>query len=93
MGLFWYQSPSFLAKDLLKTKHGKNDQLVNNINDSLIDLRKAIMKKEIPQNENPKKIIDIFEKILPSNDQQNVKNLKYQLLNKCFKDYQKHLHK
>ena len=50
--IFWkyfkYQNPSFLAKDLNRTNQIKNEQLVNNINDGLIDLRKAIIRKEIP---------------------------------------------
>ena len=40
----------------------KNDQIINNINDRLIDLRNAINRKEIPANENPKKIVNIIEK-------------------------------
>ena len=40
----------------------KNDQIINNINDRLIDLRNAINRKEIPANENPKKIVNIVEK-------------------------------
>ena len=40
----------------------KNDQIINNINDRLIDLRNAINRKEIPENENPKKIVNIVEK-------------------------------
>ena len=40
----------------------KNDQIINNINDRLIDLRSAINRKEIPENENPKKIENIVEK-------------------------------
>ena len=40
----------------------KNDQIINNINDRLIDLRNAINRKEIPENENPKKIENIVEK-------------------------------
>ena len=40
----------------------KNDQIMNNINDRLIDLRNAINRKEIPANENPKKIVNIVEK-------------------------------
>ena len=50
--IFWkyfkYQNPSFLAKDLNRTNQIKNEQLVNKINDGLIDLRKAIIRKEIP---------------------------------------------
>ena len=46
--IFWnclkYQSPSFLAKDLIRVKQVKNEQLVNNFNDELIDLRNAINK-------------------------------------------------
>ena len=51
---FRYQNPSFLAKDLVRAKQGKNEQLVKNINDELIDLRNAIIKKETLENENPK---------------------------------------
>ena len=47
-----YQNQSFLAKDLIRAKQAKNEQLVNNINNKLIDLGKAIIKKEIPENEN-----------------------------------------
>ena len=38
---------------------GKNKKLVNNIDDDMIDLRKAIVIKEIPQKENLNKIVDI----------------------------------
>ena len=45
---FWnylkYQNPSFLAKDLIRATHSKNDQLVNDVNDELIDLRNIIKK-------------------------------------------------
>ena len=47
---FKYQNPSFLTKDLIRAKQAKNEQLVNIINDELIDLRNAIIKKEIPGN-------------------------------------------
>ena len=51
----------------------KNEQLVNNINDGLIDLMNAINKKEIPENENLNKIANIAEKILYFNKQQKGK--------------------
>ena len=57
------KNPSFLAKDLIRAKQCKNELLVNNINDELIDLRNVIIKK-IPENENPNEIVDIVEKIL-----------------------------
>ena len=43
-----------LAKDLFKdsTKQSKNEQLINTINDELIDLRNAVIKKEISENKN-----------------------------------------
>ena len=56
-----YQNPSFLAKELLRAKRvkrAKNEQLVNNIYVDLINLRKVIVKKETPENENPNKIED-----------------------------------
>ena len=52
---FKYQSPSFLAKDLIRGKQAKNQQLVNNVNDGLTDLGNAIIRKEIRESENPNK--------------------------------------
>ena len=49
MNFFKYENPFFLAKDLIRAKQAKNVQLVNNINDELIDLRNAIIKKN-PKN-------------------------------------------
>ena len=46
-------------RDLIRATQAKNEQLVNNVNDGLIDLRNAIIR-----NENSNKITDIFEKIL-----------------------------
>ena len=57
------KNPSFLAKDLIRAKQSKNELLVNNINDELIDLRNVVIKK-IPENGNPNEIVDIVEKIL-----------------------------
>ena len=34
---FKYQNPSFLVKDLIIAKKNKNEKLVNNINNGLID--------------------------------------------------------
>ena len=69
--LFWYyvkhQNPSFLAKDLIRAKQAKNGQLLNNINDGLIDLRKTIIKKEITENENPNNAVEVLENVLNSN--------------------------
>ena len=43
---FQYQNSSLLAKDLITAKQDKNEQLVNNINEGLIDLRNTIIKKK-----------------------------------------------
>ena len=51
----------------------KNEQLINNINDRLIDLRTAITRKEIPGNKNPNKVVDIVYKILHFSKQQKGK--------------------
>ena len=52
--IFWnnykYQNPSFLAKDLIRSKLAKNKQLVKNINYNLFDLRNVIIKEKIPEN-------------------------------------------
>ena len=76
MELFKYQNPSFLAKDLIRATQAKNEQLVNNVNDGLIDIRNAIIRKEIPENENPKKVVNIVKKILDFNKQQKGKGIK-----------------
>ena len=66
--IFWnyfkYQNPLLLEKDLIRATQTKNEQLVNDVNDGLIDLRSIIIRKEIPENKNPNKIVDIAEKIL-----------------------------
>ena len=43
---FKYQNSLFLEKDVIRATQAKNEQLVNNVNDGLIDLRKAINKIE-----------------------------------------------
>ena len=55
---------SFLVKDLISVKLTKNDKLVNNINIGLIDLRNSITRKEVPENKNPKKVVNVVEKLL-----------------------------
>ena len=71
---FWnhlkYQIPSFLAKDLITAKQVKNEKLVNNVNERFINWKNAINKKEISENENPNKIVNIVEKIFNLNKQQ-----------------------
>ena len=42
---FLYQSQSFLDKDFFEANQDKNEQLVNNINDWLINLRNTAVKK------------------------------------------------
>ena len=73
---FRYENISFLAKDLIRARLDKNEQFVNNSNDRLIYLRNAIIKKEIPENENAIKMLDIVEKILDFNKQQKGKGIK-----------------
>ena len=58
---FRYQNLSFLAKYLIKAKQSKIEQLLNNVNNGLIYLRNAVIKKENPENENSNKIVDIVE--------------------------------
>ena len=63
--MFQYRNQSFSVKDLIRANQAKNEQLVNNIN-----LRNAIIKKEIAGNKNPNKIVHIAEKIINFNKQQ-----------------------
>ena len=78
------------SKRYIKCHQAKNDQRSNQVNDALIVLKNAVNKKTIPGNENPDKLIDFVEKT-----QTLINNRKviYQILNKCFKDYQQLLHK
>ena len=43
MKLFWVSESNFLEKDF---KQFKNEKFVNNINDRLFDLRKAVVRKK-----------------------------------------------
>ena len=44
--------------------------MTKHINNGLIELRNSIKSKEIPENENPKKVVNIIEKILDFNKQE-----------------------
>ena len=57
---FGYHNLSFLV--YIKPIQLKSEQIVNQVNDALIDLRNDFNKKEVPENENPDKVIDIVEK-------------------------------
>ena len=73
---FKYHNPSFLAKYKYKYNQAKNEQIVNQVNDALIDLRNAANKNSIPENGNPDEVIDIVEKNFNFNKQQRGKGLK-----------------
>ena len=47
---------------MIRANQTKNEQLVNNISDELINLRNSVNRKEIPENENSNKIVNIVEK-------------------------------
>ena len=49
--------------------------ILNNINNGLIDLRNDFSRKEFPENENPKTVVDIIEKIIDFDKQQKDKEL------------------
>ena len=53
-----------MVEGLIKANQTKNSKIVNQTIDSINELKNAVNKKEIPENENPNKIIDIVEKIL-----------------------------
>ena len=54
--IFWncfnYQNPLFLTDSFIRAKQTKNEKLVNKINDELIELRKAIIRKNVLEIEN-----------------------------------------
>ena len=62
--IIFYQTPSYLAKSLYDKDKIKNDEIVKHINDGFIKFRNSINSKEIPENENPTKVVNIVEKIL-----------------------------
>ena len=80
--------PSFLVKNLYEDDQNKNGKIVKTINESLINLRNSINGKEIPKNENRKKLSILLTKSLTLVSNKNVKVSKYYLPNKCSKDYQ-----
>ena len=53
-----------MVKDLRRVNQAKNELIVNQVNDALIDLRNTINKKIVPENEYPDKVIDVAKKIL-----------------------------
>ena len=55
LNYFKYQNQLFVETDLIRAMQAKNETLVINFNDGLINSKNAINKKEIPENENPKK--------------------------------------
>ena len=42
----------------------KNNEIIKHIYNALTEVRNSINSKEIPKNENPKKVVNIGEKIL-----------------------------
>ena len=62
-----------MVKNLYKDNKNNNNETVKHINNGLIDLRNDINRKEIPENKNPKKVIDIVEKILDFDKQETGK--------------------
>ena len=87
---FKYQNPAFFLNDLYKANKTKNEKIADYVNNALIDSRNAVNLKEIPENKNPDKVIDIVKEILNFIKQQLFYRLSYafQILSKCFKDYQ-----
>ena len=75
IGYFGYKNPSFLLRYLYNSKGSINEKIVNSVN-ALIDLRNAVQKKEIPNNENLEKVIDIVEEIFNFDKQQKGKGLR-----------------
>ena len=59
---FNYQSPPTLVKDLFEDNQNKSDMILKYLDESLIDLRNSVNSKEIPENINLKKVVNIVEK-------------------------------
>ena len=73
---FKYQNPTSLLKDLYEVDKATIEKIVDHVNVALRDLRNAVNKKDIPENENLDKVIDIVEEILSFNKPQNGKGIK-----------------
>ena len=61
---------------MVKTDQSKNKKIVKQSIDSINELRKSIIKKEVPKNEKPNKTIDIVKKILDLNNPEKGTGLK-----------------
>ena len=59
---FNYQPPPTLVKDLFEDNQNKSDMILKYLDESLIDLRNSVNSKEIPENINLKKVVNIVEK-------------------------------
>ena len=73
---FKYHNPSSLVKDLFKADKNKNDKIEYLVINELVQLMEDISIKEIPENENLKKVVNIVEKIRSFNEQQKGKGIK-----------------
>ena len=62
-------------KDLYEDNQNKTDKIVEDINETLINLRNSFNSKEIPENENHKNIVNILGTILDFNKQQKSKDV------------------
>ena len=61
---FNYHYPSFLVKDLYEDNENKNDKVLKNIKESLINLRNSNNSKTNSETENQKQIVSTTEKVL-----------------------------
>ena len=75
-GNFKCQNPTYLLNDLYEADKAKNEKIVNHVNDALIDLRNAINRKQIPENENACKVIGVIEETFNFNNKKLQKELK-----------------
>ena len=64
---FKHPNSTFLLKDLYEPNKTRSNKIVNRGSDAFIDLRNAVNRKEIPENEKPEGVIDIAEEILNFN--------------------------
>ena len=85
---FLYQIPSYLTNILYDNDEIKHYKITKNFNNRLIKLRNSINTKKNNENENPKKQSILLKKSSTLIKNKKVKDSKYELLNKCFKDYQ-----
>ena len=72
--------PSFFIEGLYEVNQNNNEKIVNQINNSLIEIKISVIRKEIPENGKQNKVINIVKKYSFSINSKKAEESKHQLL-------------